>query len=567
MDEISILQEEISRINLANKKLDRELRITNSFLEKMRRSVEAKDAMSDALTMAHSKQRLYMDLLLGNCPNIIILLDDMGRFALCTRAFTDAINAPNFDYIMGRTYGDILSACLSEAIAEKLHDSIRCVMETKNTVLLNEWIDFCQTGNSRNYSIEFTIVEGPMAEKAGITAGVLAVFTDLTDFMREKDRAEAANQAKSGFLATMSHEIRTPMNAILGMTEIISRQGSDSQQQKYLDDIKKSAHSLLAIINDILDFSKIEAGKLDILNGGYRLRELLDNLSAMFEPLFGGKGLTFRRFISEDVPTAVYGDENRLRQVLTNILSNALKYTSKGFAEFRITMTAENALLFEIQDSGIGIRDEDVFRLFTPFEQLDLQRNRNITGTGLGLAITRKLCELMDGRLWLESEYGIGSTFFVELPCIIAGTDLQAQTETDDIEFSAASARVLVVDDIDINLSVAEAMLGVFDISPTSALTGAAAVEYAAQNEYDVIFMDQMMPEMDGIEATALIRDLGGYCENVPIIALTANVVNNAEAMLLVNGFNDFLGKPLELKKLSACLIKWLPKDKVAVKD
>jgi CheY-like chemotaxis protein len=245
---------------------------------------------------------------------------------------------------------------------------------------------------------------------------------------------------------------------------------------------------------------------------------------------------------------------------LTNLLSNALKYTSHGGVTFHARKSASGNLRFDITDTGIGIREEDAAKLFKPFEQLDTRKNRNIIGTGLGLAISYNLCKLMGGDMWLESKYGEGSTFSVELPYVLAENAEETAAAPPD-EFLAPDARVMVVDDIDVNLAVVEAMLGVFGIPADLADGGAKAVQYAREKRYDVIFMDHMMPGMDGIEATRLIR--ANEEERVPIIALTANAIQGMQEMFLENGFDDFLSKPMDINSLNLCLRKWLPAEKI----
>lgn len=555
----ALLLEENKQLKLQVSKLSRELRVSQRFLEKVTQTVEAKDTLGFALSAANAKQRAYTDMLLDSCPNIILLLDDAGRFVLSTKVFLTVTGTHNFDYIKNKTYEEVFSSFVQPETLQKLSDAVGTVVTTKETAILNEWIDFEGDGKARYYSIELMSIGGEKGVDAGISAGVLAVFMDLTDFMREKQRAEAANNAKSDFLASMSHEIRTPMNAILGMSEMLGRSDLGPAQLKYLSDIKKSSQSLLAIINDILDFSKIEAGKLDVLVSSYNLRMLLDNLHSMFSLLFRDKKLKLHFHVHDNVPPTILGDENRLRQVLTNLLSNSMKYTNEGRVEFSAWLSDSGMLRFDIQDTGIGIRQDDIARLFRPFEQLDTYKNKNVVGTGLGLAISHRLCKLMGGNLWLESVYGVGSTFSVSIPCVVSdGSAVEARAE-DLEEFLAPNAKVLVVDDIDINLSVAEAMMGALGITPELALNGATAVKLASQNQYDLIFMDHMMPEMDGVETTKLIRLIGGRCASVPIVALTANAINGMEKMFLENQFDDYLPKPLKFSALNLCLRRWLP--------
>jgi signal transduction histidine kinase/CheY-like chemotaxis protein len=561
--EKSSLEEEIKQLKIQNSKLARELRITKSFLDKVTKTVEAKDALGSVLTAVNAKQRAYTDMLLESCPNIILLFDDAGCLVLSTKMFLTLTGTHNFDYIKNCPYDKLLPAYFEGDDFKEIKTAMEAVASSGETVTLNKWIDFSRKGDARYYSIEMMNIGKAQGAGAGITSGVLAVFVDFTDILREKQRAEAANSAKSDFLAVMSHEIRTPMNAILGLNELLSRSELNPVQQKYLSDIRKSAQSLLTIINDILDFSKIEAGKLDIINADFNLRALLDNLYVMFDILFKEKNLALTFHIDESLPALVYGDENRLRQVLTNLLSNAMKYTYEGYVEFSAWLLSDGILRFDVKDSGIGIRNEDKDKLFRPFEQLDTRRNRNVVGTGLGLAICYRLCRIMGGDLWLESEYGVGSTFSVSLPYNQARENIEGASAEAPKEFSAPGVKALVVDDIEINLDVAGAMLNSFDISADLAQKGVLALEMAKENPYDIIFMDHMMPGMDGIEATRRIRELGDLYKAVPIIALTANVINGAEAMFLENQFNDLLAKPIEFASLNLCLRKWLPKEKI----
>jgi signal transduction histidine kinase len=554
--------------------------------------VESKETLGMVLTAANAKQKAYTDMLLESCPNIILLLDNEGRLVLNTRMFLTLAGIHNFDIVKNKPYDEILAPYFDAAALEHFKAAVADVVSTKKTTNLNLWIDFSRQGEERYYSIELRSIGSARGADAGITAGALAVFADLTDILREKEKAEAANSAKSDFLAVMSHEIRTPMNAILGLNELLSRSELDATQSKYLTDIRKSAQSLLTIINDILDFSKIEAGKMSMINGDYNLRSLLDNLQAMFEIMFKEKKLDFHFHVEDSLPAFVCGDENRLRQVLTNLLSNAMKYTPQGKVRFSAWLSVDNPLStdsgqssdsplsgeeqsgeipqtylrFDIQDTGIGIREEDAGKLFKPFEQLDTRKNRNVVGTGLGLAICYKLCRLMGGDLWLKSEYGAGSVFSVAIPYVPAEESAEEAVAGNLKEFSARGVKILVVDDIEINLELTGAMLSSFDIDFDLTTKGEEALELAQANTYDMIFMDHMMPGMDGIETTRRIRELKSPCASVPIIALTANVINGAESMFLEHRFNGFLAKPIEFASLNLCLRKWLPPEKIIEK-
>jgi signal transduction histidine kinase len=557
-EENTALRNEVKQLKMQVSKLSRELRVSTGLYEKIAKMLEAKDSLGVALSAANAKQRAYTDMLIESCPSIIVLLDDSGRLVFSTRALLTATGLPNFDYIKNHRFEEVFSRYFKPESMAALRDATEAVSVYGETISFHDWADFSGDKRERYYAIELRSV-GSAGSAAGITAGVLAVMVDLTDFLREKQRAEAANNAKSDFLANMSHEIRTPMNAIIGMSEMLARSELEEPQRKYLDDIRKASQSLLVIINDILDFSKIEAGKLEIINANYNLRAMLDNLHSIFAMLCQNKNLAFSYSAGDDVPATINGDENRLRQVLTNLLSNSVKYTKEGRVEFFVRMEGEDKLCFDVRDTGIGIREEDRDKLFKPFEQLDLRKNRNVVGTGLGLAISYNLCGLMGGELSLTSVYGEGSVFSVTLPCVAADRTEAEDEEEIVCEFFAPGARVLVVDDIEVNLSVAEALLSAFAIEPTLATSGETALGLARDNCYDLIFMDHMMPGMDGIETTKRIRALGGRSESVPIVALTANAIGGVEEMFLKNRMDGFLPKPLELSRLNLCLRRWLP--------
>jgi CheY-like chemotaxis protein/anti-sigma regulatory factor (Ser/Thr protein kinase) len=284
----------------------------------------------------------------------------------------------------------------------------------------------------------------------------------------------------------------------------------------------------------------------------------------MFELMFQRKNIDFISEFSDDLPDVVYGDDKRIRQILTNILNNALKYTNNGKVIFRVQENTDGQIRFEVEDTGIGIREDAIPRLFSAFEQLDLARNKGVIGTGLGLAITKKLCTFMHGSIEVESEYNKGSCFIVQLPLEVGSAkDLPIEDRKDSVQFKAPTAHVLIVDDIEINLQIAAYMLESFDITSDFAQSGLQAIEKVAARHYDIVFMDHMMPVMDGIEATKIIRSMEGFGKDIPIVALTANAVRTAISKFLSAGLNDFLSKPIDIMALSQCLLKWLPQDKI----
>ncbi len=494
------------------------------------------------------------------------------------------------------------------------------------------------------------------------------------------EEALLSSQAKSNFLANMSHEIRTPLNAILGMAEIVSRESAGRAAEGYALEIKHASENLLAIINDILDISKIESGKLEIIELDYYITSLLNDVISLSKIRMEDKPVLFTTFISRDLPAKLTGDEIRIKQILLNLLGNAIKFTKSGNIHLDASCTRQNGtamLRFEVRDTGAGIKAEDMDRLFMQFERIDTTKNRNIEGTGLGLAITKRLCEMMGGSISVESTPGEGSCFIVHIPqrytqdvsivplqepknvllyeareyhaksiqksienlqsvctvctnqsellqalqkdrfdylltptvhlskiktlkserelsctivlltepgdltvyrdvvtaslplnCIqlsdvFGNTGFFEQSKTKMNHFEAPRAKVLVVDDNHVNLLVAKGLMSLYKFGIDTALNGKIAVDMVQKNHYDLVFMDHMMPEMDGIDATNAIRKLpGDYFAKLPIVALTANALVGAKELFVNEGMNDFLAKPIETQKLNEILLRWIPKEK-----
>jgi len=400
---------------------------------------------------------------------------------------------------------------------------------------------------------------------------VVAHVVDMTEHheltMKLKsalEEAQEANRAKSIFLSNMSHEIRTPMNAIIGMCELLAREKLSGRQAGFVSDIIVSAKSLLDIINDILDFSKIESGKLDLIPVDYDFFALIDNIESMFKYIAQKKGLEFKMECGEGLPAVLFGDDIRVRQILINICGNAVKFTEHGYVHLMVT-ASNGSLAIEVSDTGIGIREEDMEKLFCAFEQAGKSINRSVVGTGLGLALCESFVEMMGGRIAIESKYGHGSKFTVTLPIVKGDPEKIQRSESDHAEWklSAPEARVLVTDDNEFNLRVASGFLSLMDIEAETADSGAKAIELIKQNDYDIVFMDHMMPEMDGVETVREIRKLGGKYAGLAIVALTANVVGNAREMFLESGFTDFIAKPIIVNKLYDIVKKHLPPEKL----
>lgn len=400
----------------------------------------------------------------------------------------------------------------------------------------------------------------------------------IEELMRE---AEESNEAKGNFLANMSHEIRTPMNAICGMSDMLLDEELSEQGKELAASIKSSGNSLLSIINDILDFSKLESGKMVIAPEEYYISSVVHDLLNVVEVRVKDKPVKLLAKVQDSIPRKLYGDSGRIRQILLNIMGNATKFTHEGSVTLEVSWQAgdekHGRLYFSVRDTGIGIKKENLEKLFDAFEQVDLNKNRGVEGTGLGLSISKLLVEEMGGKIWVESEYGKGSTFhfFIEQevidnsPCEYGKGVQKTEIKQFKVTFRAPGAKILVVDDVKVNLRVAAGILKKFGIVPDLIDNAVDCVEtLKKRKDYDLIFMDHMMPEIDGIEATGMIRDMNEeYTDRLPIVALSANAVKGMEQEFYTAGMNDFLPKPIEVARMSEILLKWLPKEKIEFEE
>ena len=458
--------------------------------------------------------------------------------------------------------------------SHRLGENVR-VLEDFREEMLNEDIPQSFSINGQHYESHSKHI----IDENGKIQGCVILILDMTDIKayineikRVRRQAEKASAAKSEFLANMSHEIRTPMNAIIGLNDIIMEECGDTEIYAHAKDVQSAAKSLLAIINDILDLSKVEAGKMELVCVDYYIKVMADEIIGMMDMAASQKGLILKYECDETIPCRYRGDDGRIKQILINILSNAVKFTKKGYVRAYITgkpgKDAEEELLtFCVEDTGCGIREEDLGKIFEDFRQVDSKRNRSAEGTGLGLAIVKHLVELMGGTIEVESTYGKGTMVTITIPQKIVDARPisempavpQAEQKVTDI-FTAPGVKVLIVDDNVINRKVARGFLKNYAFDLTEAESGPEAIELVRGNRYDIIFMDHMMPGMDGIEAAQIIRrDCGENGTAPTIVALTANAMEGMREHFLECGFQDFIAKPLDRRELNRLLQRWVP--------
>ncbi len=556
--ELKELRKQVKKLKRENDRLKIEADMVRDLNEQIAKT-------QNYIQQENQRQVCYNDQLLRSAPYMLVMTDEKLVTIMASDVFCRYASKTKDEIKNGLNLDE---ACKKIMDTDKLEAFIfqcgKCIDEKKDVSYL---LNTCLEGEEKKLRLEISYYMDSTEEIKGLNI----LFTDLTDMVEAMERAENADKAKSNFLANMSHEIRTPMNAINGMAEFILRDSEDEVAKENAAMIKTSANALIAIINDILDFSKIESGKMEIKNEIFSSSSMINDVAAMIRIRLEDKNVDLKMDVSEKIPNMLIGDEVRVKQILINLLNNAVKFTHKGSITFSMKhekLSEDSCRLYvSIKDTGIGIKEEDLSNIFDSFTQVDTRKNRSIEGTGLGLAICRLLTGMMGGELKVESEYGVGSTFSFTIICGVndwtgigkLGSNIQNSTvKAFASSFTAPSARILIVDDNDMNLKVARGILKPYKINPDCVSSGAEAIVFADKNYYDIIFMDHMMPVMDGVEAMQRIRKTDGGKDKV-IIALTANAISGSAEHYKEIGFDGFLAKPIELKEMDAILREWLP--------
>ena len=379
-----------------------------------------------------------------------------------------------------------------------------------------------------------------------------------------KEQAEKANAAKTDFLSSMSHEIRTPLNAIVGFSEAIGDASTLDEAQENAKDIVKASQTLLELVNGILNISKIEANKMEIVNTEYNLTQECNDLIKLIKPRIGEKAIQFKTYIAPDVPKILYGDKGKIKEIMSNILTNAVKYTKEGFIEYKVSCINKNSmstLIISVEDSGRGIKPENIDKLFNKFERMDEDRNTTTDGAGLGLAITKKLVEMMGGKIIVQSVYGSGSKFTIYIRQRIVNKPIFSKEKNKNVKLDLTGKKVLLVDDNEMNIKVAEKVLSKYNLQNDSCLSGTECIEKIKEGKkYDLILLDDMMPKVTGTETLRMLRDIPGF--SIKTVVLTANAIEGMKEKYIDEGFDDYISKPMEHAEVERILKKYLLKER-----
>ncbi len=563
------MTDEEKRLQLENKKLLREIKRLQKDNDVLRLANEQSSNAQAYLQRSMTRQASYITQFLESSPYFILLTDE--------RLNTIMVSDVYYEYEHSCTREEVLQGVAAERVLSDfffgtaltiLQDKCRrCLKGEKIKPYIQRFMK-----DGKVFAIENNI--RPMKEDSRII-GLSLIQIDMSDIITSMEQAKAADRAKSNFLANMSHEIRTPMNVIAGMSEFILRDSHDEEAKKNAQMIKNASKSLLSIINDILDFSKIESGKMEFIDDPFMSASLINDVAVMMRAKIEEKALEFRMDIDENIPSIMMGDEGRIKQILINLLTNAIKFTKKGHVCWRMGFEKEDErnvrLIVDVEDSGIGIKKENLEKIFSDFTQVDTKKNRSEEGTGLGLAISKRLAQHMNGDICVKSTYGKGSTFSFDIRVNVVDWTPMGRLSEKRIETTseiyrpsivAKNAKVLVVDDNEMNLEVTAGILEPYGIEAICADSGEKAIDLFEAGKFDLIFMDHMMPVMDGVETMRKIRKLPGGKETV-IIVLTANALSGASVEYKKLGFQDFLAKPLDPKNMDRIMRAYLPEEKI----
>ncbi len=558
----------LTQLERENRKLNREIvHLKNAVIQEKLASTTILNQYKASTFIQRERER-YLALLLANSPSIILFLNDTNRIEFCTEYFIAKGGFKSAADVQGHNLTDILARFLDSATHEQLLEHIHNVMRTNAPLAFDVSFHFEQD----NMPGDFAGLLVPMKDEQQHSDGVMLMFHDITDLKRSREEALVASKAKSAFLSNMSHEIRTPMNAIIGMTSI-GKRDKDLERKNYaFEKIESASTHLLGIINDILDISKIESGNMELSYIVFDFTQMLDRVMTVIAFKMQDKRQRFAVKIDPEIPKNLFGDDQRLAQVITNILSNATKFTPEDgaiFFEAKLSSRQGNRCVIQVTvtDSGIGISKQEQAKLFKIFQQAQADTTRKYGGSGLGLAISKRILELMGGEIWVESEKGKGASFFFTVPLEVAENieptaDTRQRMEEESEQRGDFSGKVmLLVDDVDINLEIVIALLSPAKITIDTAKNGREAVDAFAANpeRYDLILMDVQMPEIDGLQATRMIRALPApQAARVPIIAMTANVFKEDIEECMAAGMNAHLGKPIAIEDVIDMLGRYI---------
>ena len=562
----------IKDLNLRIKKLERENRRLRSEGDMLKNLNEQVSKTQVFFHRDNQRQLCYNNQLMKTSPYILVMVNDALETVMASDVYFRMSGVSRDAVKEGMSLENAFLGILNEDTLRDFIKRCRDVLDSQGSesYLLTTFAN----DKERFYQVDICYYLAQNEDAKGLSI----IFSDMTEIVEAKKRAENADKAKSSFLANMSHEIRTPINAILGMNEMILRENRDPVIAEYADSVQNSGKMLLMLVNDVLDYSKIEAGKMEIHDAGFTMSQLLHDMMPMLQERAGEKSLVLRMTIANEVPDGMISDEFRIRQVLINLLNNAIKYTDEGSVELILggeyTGDDEYLLKMNVKDTGRGIREEAQKHLFEAFSRADLKENRSIEGTGLGLAIVKSILDSMNAEITVKSRYGEGSEFIVQLPVrVVDRTPLDedyekkvktVMSERDESGYIAPDAAVLAVDDNASNLRIVSLFLKHVRIVPELCKSGTKAIELCKEKHYDLLLLDHRMPDPDGIRTLELIRnDAASLNRETPAVVLTANAIAGSDKIYSDAGFVDYLTKPLDSALLERTVKKYLPEEKI----